>query len=78
MVASLLDAETALKTQCAPLFACCLLRGVGASWPKHPLACLCALDLLFLLHIDVLEQLAALMDADLVVDVPDMYVDRMR
>lgn len=37
-----------------------------------------ALDLLFLLHVDVLEQLAALMDADLVIDVPNMRVDRMR
>ena len=37
-----------------------------------------ALDLLFLLHVDVLEQLAALMDADLVIDVPNMRVHRMR
>lgn len=77
MVASLLDAETALKTQCAPLFAWCLLRGTEHRGPSARLPER-ALDLLFLLHIDVLEQLAALMDADLVVDVPDMRVDRMR
>lgn len=77
MVASLLDAETALKTQRAPFPPVACYAALGH---RGPYACLPerALDLLFLLHVDVLEQLAALMDADFVVDVPDMRVDRMR